>query len=182
MFAGEQGRAYRDQRGRRYRFGGAPAREFEGDHDHRRRNAGQDYGAIVSFIQWGEPFADRLAQIDCADGEGSKHHLTQIKLAHDIVRPLTIPSTFPAPDAYIKSQAGHLSSSETGASIMGVVLASNLVSGRQDMVRGSARPALARGKSITGSCMSWGQTVSVLEALREGVRARRGMTTRARPF
>lgn len=65
---------------------------------------------------------------------------------------------------------------------MGVVLASNLVSGRQDMVRGSARPALARGKSITGSCMSWGQTVSVLEALREGVRARRGMTTRARPF
>ena len=54
--------------------------------------------------------------------------------------------------------------------IVGVMVESHLVAGRQDLVPG--RP-LSYGQSITDACLGWEDTLRVLEALAEGVRARR---------
>jgi 3-deoxy-7-phosphoheptulonate synthase len=55
--------------------------------------------------------------------------------------------------------------------IVGVMLESFLVAGRQDL--GGAEP-LTYGQSITDGCIGWDTTVEVLDGLAEAVRARRG--------
>lgn len=63
--------------------------------------------------------------------------------------------------------------------IMGVMMESNLVEGRQDIT--SAGPnGLKYGQSVTDACLSWEQTVPLLERLREGVRGRRALVEKAR--
>ena len=57
--------------------------------------------------------------------------------------------------------------------IVGVMLESFLVEGRQDLA--PARP-LTYGQSITDACMSWETTVEVLDGLAAAVRARRAGT------
>jgi 3-deoxy-7-phosphoheptulonate synthase len=54
--------------------------------------------------------------------------------------------------------------------IVGVMLESHLVAGRQDLVAG--RP-LAYGQSITDACLGWDETVGLLETLAEAVHERR---------
>ncbi len=54
--------------------------------------------------------------------------------------------------------------------IVGVMVESHLLAGRQDLVPG--RP-LAYGQSITDACIGWDDSVKVLERLAAGVRARR---------
>ena len=54
--------------------------------------------------------------------------------------------------------------------IMGVMIESHLVAGRQDVVSGAA---LTYGQSITDGCIGWDTTVSVLEQLADAVAARR---------
>jgi len=56
--------------------------------------------------------------------------------------------------------------------IVGVMLESFLVAGRQDLE--GAGDDLTYGQSITDACMDWDSTVSVLEQLAAAVRARRG--------
>ncbi|HVF76980.1 MAG TPA: 3-deoxy-7-phosphoheptulonate synthase [Solirubrobacteraceae bacterium] len=56
--------------------------------------------------------------------------------------------------------------------IVGVMLESFLVGGRQDVVDGQE---LVYGKSITDACMDWGATVGVLDELAAAVRARRAL-------
>ncbi len=56
------------------------------------------------------------------------------------------------------------------AGIVGVMMESFLVDGRQDLVD---RARLVYGQSITDACMGWDMTVPVLEGLAEAVRARR---------
>ncbi|HJX32696.1 MAG TPA: 3-deoxy-7-phosphoheptulonate synthase [Solirubrobacterales bacterium] len=55
--------------------------------------------------------------------------------------------------------------------IVGVMLESFLVEGRQDLEGGAP---LTYGQSITDACMDWDRTVSVLDRLAAAVRARRG--------
>jgi 3-deoxy-7-phosphoheptulonate synthase len=55
-------------------------------------------------------------------------------------------------------------------SIFGLMLESNLVEGRQDVVAGQA---LTYGKSITDPCMSWEDTESLLQELATAARLRR---------
>ncbi len=55
--------------------------------------------------------------------------------------------------------------------LVGVMLESFLVAGRQDLVEGSAP---TYGQSITDACMSWETTVAVLDELAAAVRQRRG--------
>ena len=55
--------------------------------------------------------------------------------------------------------------------IVGVMLESFLVEGRQDL---DGDTALTYGQSITDACMSWGSTVAVLDGLAAAVRSRRG--------
>jgi 3-deoxy-7-phosphoheptulonate synthase len=54
--------------------------------------------------------------------------------------------------------------------IMGVMVESFLVSGRQDLVPGRA---LTYGQSITDACIDWPTSVQVLDALADAVKARR---------
>jgi len=56
--------------------------------------------------------------------------------------------------------------------ILGVMLESNLVFGRQDVEDGRA---LVRGQSITDGCLGWKQTLPVLRRLAAGVRTRRSI-------
>jgi 3-deoxy-7-phosphoheptulonate synthase len=53
--------------------------------------------------------------------------------------------------------------------IAGVMIESNLVAGRQDLVRGKP---LTYGQSITDGCIDWDTSVAVLERLAEAVRRR----------
>jgi 3-deoxy-7-phosphoheptulonate synthase len=59
--------------------------------------------------------------------------------------------------------------------ITGVMIESNLVAGRQDVVPGKP---LTYGQSITDGCISWDTTVSVLNALADAVAARRNVRSR----
>jgi 3-deoxy-7-phosphoheptulonate synthase len=54
--------------------------------------------------------------------------------------------------------------------IVGVMVESHLVAGRQDLVAGKE---LAYGQSITDGCIDWDSSVQVLEGLAEAVRQRR---------
>ncbi len=55
--------------------------------------------------------------------------------------------------------------------IMGVMVESNLVAGRQDLEPGKT---LTYGQSITDGCIGWDDSVKVAETLAEAVRTRRG--------
>jgi len=60
--------------------------------------------------------------------------------------------------------------------IMGVMIESNLVAGRQDVVPGTA---LTYGQSITDGCIDWETTVPALTLLADAVAARRDWQRRA---
>jgi 3-deoxy-7-phosphoheptulonate synthase len=61
--------------------------------------------------------------------------------------------------------------------IVGVMVESNLVEGRQEMVVGRQDPRkpLAYGQSVTDPCLGWEDSVRVLDAVAEAVRARRAL-------
>ncbi|KAG7088462.1 hypothetical protein E1B28_012451 [Marasmius oreades] len=92
--------------------------------------------------------------VDCSHGNSSKQHRRQIDVAENI--------------------AQQLESGDTSRYIMGVMLESNLVEGRQD-ITASGAAALTYGQSVTDACLSWEQTVPALERLRKGVRGRRAL-------
>ena len=54
--------------------------------------------------------------------------------------------------------------------IIGVMIESHLVGGRQDVMPGKP---LTYGQSITDACLAWERTEPVLERLADSVRARR---------
>jgi 3-deoxy-7-phosphoheptulonate synthase len=54
--------------------------------------------------------------------------------------------------------------------IVGVMVESHLVAGRQDLVPGKE---LTYGQSVTDGCIDWDASVKVLEGLAQAVRARR---------
>ena len=58
--------------------------------------------------------------------------------------------------------------------VMGVMVESNLVAGRQDLVPGQA---LVYGQSVTDGCIDWESSVQVLERLADAVRQRRRALT-----
>ena len=95
--------------------------------------------------------------IDCSHGNSQKQYLKQVEVVEDIV--------------------AQLSSSDTAPHIMGVMLESNLVEGRQD-IPAMGPAGLKYGQSVTDACLSWEQTKPALDRLREGVRARREMVAK----
>jgi len=62
--------------------------------------------------------------------------------------------------------------------ISGVMIESNLVAGRQDVVPDKQ---LTYGQSITDGCIDWDMTVSVLNGLADAVETRRGAQSRKMP-
>lgn len=86
--------------------------------------------------------------VDFSHANSQKNYLLQKEVAADISRQL--------------SAGKHC--------IMGVMVESHLKAGRQDYVPGCK---LEYGKSITDACLSWEETVDLLELLATGVRKRR---------
>jgi len=86
--------------------------------------------------------------IDVSHANSSKQHGKQIEVAADVARQVA---------------AGD-------ARITGVMIESHLNEGRQDIVAGQP---LKHGVSVTDACISWEQTLPVLEGLAAAVRARR---------
>ncbi|KAI6027520.1 hypothetical protein BKA83DRAFT_4230161 [Pisolithus microcarpus] len=96
--------------------------------------------------------------IDCSHGNSQKQHRKQLDVVEDIVQ--------------------QLSSGDTSTAIMGVMLESNLVEGRQD-IPPSGPAGLKYGQSVTDACLSWEMTVPALDRLRQGVQARRELLARS---
>ena len=86
--------------------------------------------------------------IDASHGNSSKLYANQIPVAHDIAAQI----------------AGG------NRAICGVMIESHLVEGRQNLVPGDP---LTYGQSITDACIGWPDSIGVLDALAEAVRARR---------
>jgi 3-deoxy-7-phosphoheptulonate synthase len=91
--------------------------------------------------------AQRL-MIDASHANSSKRHENQLAVAEAITAQL---------------EAGE-------TRIVGVMVESHLVAGRQDLVPGKP---LVYGQSITDACLGWDDSVSLLERLAAGVRGRR---------
>lgn len=95
--------------------------------------------------------------IDCSHGNSSKQFSRQPLVAEDI--------------------AQQLESSDTASMIMGVMIESNLVEGRQD-IPASGPAGLKYGQSVTDGCISWETTIPALDRLREAVRGRRAQVAK----
>ncbi|PVV00858.1 hypothetical protein BB560_004743 [Smittium megazygosporum] len=91
--------------------------------------------------------------IDCSHGNSNKIFKRQLDVAQDI--------------------SNQLAEKESGNYIMGVMIESNLVEGRQDIPTTPGAPELVYGKSVTDACIGWEDTVKALNALRDGVLKRR---------
>lgn len=96
--------------------------------------------------------------VDCSHGNSSKQHQKQVEVAEDI--------------------ALQLENEDTSSNIMGVMIESNLVEGRQD-IPASGAAGLRYGQSITDACISWETTVPVLDRLRQAVKGRREKVQKA---
>ncbi|MGE3268945.1 MAG: 3-deoxy-7-phosphoheptulonate synthase [Chloroflexota bacterium] len=90
----------------------------------------------------------RRLMIDTSHGNSGKDHARQPVVAHDV--------------------AQQIAAGERG--IIGILLESFLVDGRQDLVD---RDSLVYGQSITDACMGWEMTAPVLRELAASVRSRR---------
>jgi 3-deoxy-7-phosphoheptulonate synthase len=88
--------------------------------------------------------------IDCSHANSNKDFRKQTQVADNIAQQL----------------------SDGCQSIMGVMIESHLVEGRQDVKAGCA---LTYGQSITDGCLGWDDSVNALAVLAEGVKARRAV-------
>ncbi len=86
--------------------------------------------------------------IDCSHGNSQKKPENQLPVARDV--------------------AGQLADGDSR--IFGVMVESNIVGGREDLVAGRTP---TYGRSITDGCLDWDSSVEALEALAEGVTERR---------
>ncbi|WP_420992636.1 3-deoxy-7-phosphoheptulonate synthase AroG [Cupriavidus sp. 30B13] len=89
--------------------------------------------------------------IDASHANSSKKHENQIPVCEDIGRQLA---------------AGD-------ERIVGVMVESHLVAGRQDHAQGTPVDSLTYGQSVTDACIGWDDSVQVLEILANAVKARR---------
>ena len=90
--------------------------------------------------------------VDCSHGNSEKDYRRQPLVAHAVA-------------AQIESG---------NADIMGVMIESHLVAGRQDLIPGRA---LTHGQSITDACLGWDATQPVLDQLAAAARSRRQRST-----
>ena len=102
--------------------------------------------------------ADQLEQcdlrsslmVDCSHANSNKDYRRQIDVCHDVAEQV----------------------SKGDKRIMGVMIESHLVEGRQDVVEGEE---LTYGQSVTDACISWESTETLLRDLAVAVKARRSV-------
>jgi 3-deoxy-7-phosphoheptulonate synthase len=92
--------------------------------------------------------------IDCSHGNSQKDYRRQPEVARAVAAQVAAGS----------------------ADIMGVMMESHLVEGRQDLTPGQP---LAYGQSITDACLAWDATAAILEELALSVRRRREARSRS---
>jgi 3-deoxy-7-phosphoheptulonate synthase len=116
--------------------------------------------------------------------DGPNHHPEAVAAACEALRKAGLPERLVIDCSHANSGKDHTRQSATaeivGAqlaggtrAIVGVMLESFLVDGRQDVVEGEE---LIYGRSITDACMGWETTVPVVESLAAAARKRRGRT------
>ncbi|KAA1070011.1 hypothetical protein PGT21_002241 [Puccinia graminis f. sp. tritici] len=93
-----------------------------------------------------------LVMVDCSHGNSEKKHERQLVVAEDL--------------------ANQLENPETQDSIMGVMIESNLVEGKQSL-EALGPNKLAYGQSITDACLDWESTKKALDRLKAAVGQRR---------
>ncbi|KAF9211490.1 hypothetical protein BGZ59_007990 [Podila verticillata] len=93
--------------------------------------------------------------VDCSHGNSSKIFSRQMIVAEDLARQMALVS---------------------GDAIMGVMIESHLKEGRQDIPAGGPQ-GLVYGQSVTDACISWEDTVVLLDNLREGFVSEVGIGT-----
>jgi 3-deoxy-7-phosphoheptulonate synthase len=125
---------------------------------------------------------NRDSHVILRGGKGAPNHTAQgVAAALAKLRAAGLPERLVIDASHDNSGKDHARQPATGAeiarqvaagndAIVGVMLESFLVEGRQDL--GSDLP-LTYGQSITDACMSWDMTVGVLDELAAAVRARR---------
>jgi len=91
--------------------------------------------------------------VDCSHGNSSKVFSRQMIVGEDLSKQMA-------------------SSTLSGDAIIGVMIESHLKEGRQD-IPAAGPQGLVYGQSVTDACISWENTVVLLDNLREGVRQRR---------
>ena len=92
--------------------------------------------------------------VDCSHANSSKQHEKQLEVARDI--------------------AGQVAGGSR--QVFGLMVESHLNPGAQKFTPGKDDPkALAYGKSITDACLSWGDSLELLEGLSQSVKARRAL-------
>ena len=100
------------------------------------------------------------AMIDCSHDNSGKDHRRQPEVARDVARQI--------------AAEGGRRTADTPGRIVGLMLESFIVEGRQDLPAGpDARAGLVYGQSITDACIGWDTTAAVLRDLAAAVRARR---------
>jgi len=113
-------------------------------------DAGSVAKACAALESAGMP---KRVMIDCSHGNSAKDHRKQALAAHAIAEQVAAGSR----------------------GIVGAMIESHLVSGRQNVpARGSACQ-LVYGQSITDACVSWEETLPMLHELAGSVRARRSL-------
>jgi 3-deoxy-7-phosphoheptulonate synthase len=122
-------------------------------------NSGPNYApehVAAAAAALSEAGAAARVLIDCSHDNSGKSHLKQPHVVEEVAR-----------------QVGAGSNS-----ILGVMIESNLVGGRQKLDLGMPRAQLVYGQSITDACVDWPTTEQMLEQLAQAQRAgRRGKTT-----
>jgi 3-deoxy-7-phosphoheptulonate synthase len=95
---------------------------------------------------------DAKMMIDCSHANSGKNHIRQETVCRDVA-----------------SQVAH-----GDKRIIGLMLESNLVAGRQNAEPGQE---LVYGQSITDACMAWDNTAPLLQELAQAVRERRKLSS-----
>ncbi|CAD6884804.1 unnamed protein product [Tilletia controversa] len=124
----------------------------------RGANKGPNYGpedvaSVVSKLQ-----AAKLApkiMIDASHGNSEKKHENQMRVVDSVAE-----------------QLGGSAGADNARAIMGVMIESNLVAGKQS-IPPEGPVGLTYGQSVTDACIDWETTVAALDKLRSGVQARR---------
>ena len=112
------------------------------------------HASIASVLEQlaGAGVAERV-MVDASHGNSERDHTKQLDV--------------------IKDLAAQIAAGQRG--IVGVMVESFLVAGRQDLPESGGREGLIFGKSITDACIGWDDTVGALEDLAAAVRARRAV-------
>lgn len=94
--------------------------------------------------------------VDCSHGNSQKQHARQLLVIDSLIQQIQNPT-----------------STQISSAVMGVMIESNLVEGRQNIDPVKGKQGLVYGQSITDACIGWEDTEVALRRLADAVKVRR---------